>query len=85
MSMRPRRGIAIVTYTTICNDYFVWIYTAWLQKNVLNISPDSKVDGAKMGIICGRQDLGGSHVGPINFAIWECIWHYPRHSLMPNK
>ena len=20
----------------------------------------------------GRQDLGGPHVGPMNFAIWEC-------------
>ena len=32
--------------------------------------PDSKVHGANMGPICGRQDLGGPHVGPMNFAIW---------------
>ena len=31
---------------------------------------DSKVHGANMGPIWGRQDPGGSHVGPINFAIW---------------
>ena len=32
--------------------------------------PDSKVHGANMGPIWGRQDPGGSHVGPMNFAIW---------------
>ena len=36
--------------------------------------PDSKVHGANMGPIWGRQDPGGSHVGPMNFAIWGvCI------------
>ena len=30
--------------------------------------PDSKVHGANMGPIWGRQDPGGPHVGPINFA-----------------
>ena len=24
-----------------------------------------------MGPICGRQDPGGLHVGPMNLAIWE--------------
>ena len=32
--------------------------------------PDSKVHGTNMGPIWGRQDPGGSHVGPMNFAIW---------------
>ena len=32
--------------------------------------PDSKVRGASMGPIWGRQDPGGPHVGPMNFAIW---------------
>ena len=31
--------------------------------------PDSKVHGANMGPIWGRQDPGGPHVGPMNFAI----------------
>ena len=36
--------------------------------------PDSKVHGANMGPIWGRQDPAGSHVGPMNFAIWGvCI------------
>ena len=34
-------------------------------------SPDSKVHGANMGPIWGRQDPGGPHVGPMNFTIWE--------------
>ena len=33
-------------------------------------APDSKVHGAIMGPIWGRQDPGGPHVGPMNFAIW---------------
>ena len=39
------------------------------QKNCNN--PDSKVHGANVGPIWGRQDPDGSHVGPMNFAIWE--------------
>ena len=33
--------------------------------------PDSKVHGDNMGPIWGRQDPGGPHVGPMNFAIWD--------------
>ena len=33
--------------------------------------PDSKVHVANMGPIWGRQDPGGPHVGPMNFAIWD--------------
>ena len=32
--------------------------------------PHSKVHGAIMGPIWGRQDSGGPHIGPMNFAIW---------------
>ena len=32
--------------------------------------PDSKIHGANMGPIWGRQDPGGPHVVPMNFAIW---------------
>ena len=32
--------------------------------------PDSKIHGTNMGPISGRQDPGGPHVGPMNFAIW---------------
>ena len=34
---------------------------------------DAKVHGANMGPIWGRQDPGGPHVGPLNFAIWDGI------------
>ena len=32
---------------------------------------DSKVHGANMGPIWDREDPGGPHVGPMNFAIWD--------------
>ena len=32
--------------------------------------PDSKVHGANMAPIGCRQEPGGPHVGPVNFAIW---------------
>ena len=54
--------------------------------------PDSKVHGANMGPIWGRQDPGGPHVGPVNFAIWvnnddledylELQWMFSCHCLM---
>ena len=33
--------------------------------------PDSKVHKANMGPIWGRQDPGGPHDGPMNFALWD--------------
>ena len=33
------------------------------------VFPNSKVHGANMGPIWGRQDPGGPHVGPMNLAI----------------
>ena len=41
------------------------------ESKVVEKSPDSKVRGANMGPIWGRQDPGGPHVGPMNFAIWD--------------
>ena len=35
--------------------------------------PDSEVHVANMGPIWGRQDPGGPHVGPMDFAIWDII------------
>ena len=34
---------------------------------------DSKIHGAKMGLIWGRQDPGVPHVGRMNFAIWDSL------------
>ena len=36
----------------------------------VDIYPDSKVHGTNLGPIWGRQDPGGPHVVPMNFAIW---------------
>ena len=36
----------------------------------IHIYPYNKVHGTIMGPIWGRQDPGGPHVGPMNFAIW---------------
>ena len=46
-----------------------------LKLNLANVLPpisysDSKVHGANMGPILGRQDPFRSHVDPMNFAIW---------------
>ena len=38
--------------------------------NFVHAHPDNKGHGANMGPISGRQDPGGPHVGPLNFAIW---------------
>ena len=45
----------------------VWVTPRFLKW----INPDSKVYGANMEPIWGRQDPGGPHVGPMNLAIWE--------------
>ena len=45
----------------------------------MNCIPDSKVHGANMGPIWGREDPGGPHVGPMNLALWDC--HYLYYSL----
>ena len=44
------------------NNLCEWIYSSGF--------PDSKVHGANMGPIWGRQDTDERHVGPVNFAIW---------------
>ena len=42
--------------------------------------PDSKVHGADMGPIWGRQDPGGHHIGPMNFAIWVIETHLSKYN-----
>ena len=38
-------------------------------RDVVEAQPYPKVHGANMGLIWDRQDPGGPHVGPVNFAI----------------
>ena len=49
-----------------CPRWLIWFYVQYY--------PDSKVHGANMGPIWGRQDPGGPHVGPMNLAIRIVIW-----------
>ena len=44
-----------------------------MESQMLDTFPDSKVHGANMGPIWGREDPGGPHVGPMNFAIWVVV------------
>ena len=59
-----------ITRVTICHVHVISVgVVLWPHAY-----PDSKVHGANMGPIWGRQDPGGPHVGPMNFAIWD-IYH----------
>ena len=54
----------------VCNIVLYW---AAFKRHltVLHINnPDSKFHGAHMTPIFGRQDPGGSHIGPVKLAIW---------------
>ena len=44
------------------------LVAVWLS---VGHNPESKVHGANMGPIWGRQGPGGPHVRPMNSAIWE--------------
>ena len=50
------------TLCQLCHDW-------WHRGCYVADTPDSKIHGANMGPIWGRQDPGGPHVGPMNFAI----------------
>ena len=49
------------------------------------MSPDSKVRGANMGPIWGRQDPGGPRDGPMNFAICVSLIHFLCYPLTENN
>ena len=53
-----------------CSDSAKIRITIWAHKGHY---PDSKIHGANMGPTWGRQDPGGPHVRPMNFAIWVYI------------
>ena len=54
-----------------------WCFVRWLVDHPSINTPDSKVRGANMGPIWGRQDPGGPHVGPTNFVIWDSKSYLP--------
>ena len=51
------------------------VYNVMVGAPSMQYIPDSKVHGANMGPIWGRQDPGGPHVGPMNFAFWDAMKH----------
>ena len=56
-----------------CKVSTISLLLAESRSSTNSSSPDSKVHGANMGPISGRQDSCGPHVGPMNLAIWEAI------------
>ena len=56
-----------------CRGYFGHFHGSTTDEQRINSKrnryPDSKVNGANMGSIWGRQDPGGPQNGPMNFAI----------------
>ena len=44
-----------------------------MYQHMLDKRPNSKLHGANIGPIWDRQDPGGSHVGPMNFAVWVTL------------
>ena len=58
-----------LTATPIGQCSYVTVLFLFIEDAVMELSdPDSKVHGTNMGPIWGRQDPGGLHVGPMNFA-----------------
>ena len=48
-------------------------------------TPDSKVHGANMGPIWGRQDSSGPHGGPMNFANCKECWQMFEHEILNDE
>ena len=68
----------------LVHSYKVHIWNKGESNEFLEwIIPDSKVHGANMGPIWDQQDPGGTHVGPMNYAIWDCFVHI--NSLRPRR
>ena len=61
--------------------HFISCYTMLKPSNSFGSTPDSKVNGANMEPIWGRQDPGGPHVGSMNFAIWDMARMIPMSKL----
>ena len=69
-----RRWLSSPTYT--CTTMPQWVnWDALPHNEVTSNIPDSKVHGADMGPIWGRQDPGGPHVGPMSLVIWDISIH----------
>ena len=70
-------SVSFVRRLTITGTKFRALLFSPQQKRQILIkiqTPDSKVHGANTGPIWDRQDPGGSHVGPMNFVIWDVVF-----------
>ena len=54
--------------------FYIGVITYPNRNVAIHMYTDSKVHGVNMGPIWGRQDQGGPHVGPVNFAIWVATY-----------
>ena len=63
-------GLCAACWTHFICHHELWPTSVSHPFSSLNSSPDSKVHGANMGPIWGRQDPGGPHVSPMNLVIW---------------
>ena len=66
--------IIVYSYSVYLRHSFfiiiLYILSFFTGVGVFKIYSDSKIHGANMGPIWGRQDPGGPHAGPMNFANW---------------
>ena len=62
MLVKGATGLNLVTANSLNKMDGLLVY--------FSVYPNSKVHESDMGPILGRQDPGGPHVGPMNFAIW---------------
>ena len=58
---------------TMCDFLYRVFITIYVSLSNPQAFPDSKVHGASMGPPWGRQDRGGPHDGPRNFALWVML------------
>ena len=71
--------MAVPSIYSIVACFPISIHKASVTETVVINYWTTLVHGANMGPIWGRQDPGGPHVGPMNFAIWAnnaCKWGY---------
>ena len=61
--------ICLLQHFHACFKMTYW----WTSLIIATNIPDSKVHGANMGPIWGRQGPSEPHVGPMNLAIWDVI------------
>ena len=73
--------LKLVHNSPVHNNSALFHVMAWwlFGANYYVAYPDRKVHGANMEPTWGRQDPGGSHIGPMNFAIWVNQWR-PTHT-----